>query len=306
MSDNPEPNPDPASTSSEPPKEKKKGMSNLAVRLLTAAVGIPIILWMLFRAPSWVWSTFALFASGIAGSELAGMTLKGERLLQTWMVVATVAVTGVLVWTPHAEILVALLFGVFLAGPLITLARPDPMEKAGGRMAWLIAGPLYIGGAVGAIGKLHHLNEGAGGTWVVLSMMLAWGSDTGGYFAGRAFGKHKLYEKISPKKTIEGSIGGLVTIVAMALAMHFLWMPELSVPHAITLALVAGAIGQAGDLCVSVIKRSTGVKDSGFIIPGHGGLLDRIDALMFTATVTWLYTRFVLDLPVSLPSLPLS
>ena len=306
MSERPENNQD--TTESAPPEpnkgEPKKGMSNLAVRLLTAAVGIPIILWMLFLGPAWVWSIFALAASGVAGSELAAMTLKGERGLSVWMIAATVLVTGVLTWVPTAEVLVTLLFGVVLTGALATLARPDPLPGASAKMGWLIAGPLYIGGAVAAIAKLHHFQGGEGGTWVVLSMMLAWGSDTGGYFAGRAFGKHKLYEKISPKKTLEGSIGGLATIVAMALAMHFLFMPALTVVHAIVLALVAGAIGQAGDLCVSVIKRSTGVKDSGFIIPGHGGLLDRIDALMFTATVTWIYARWVLRLSAEVPSLP--
>jgi phosphatidate cytidylyltransferase len=301
MSDEPETKEAESEEKAPSPEKPKKGMSNLVVRLLTAAVGIPIILWMLFLAPTWVFATFALFASGVAGSELAGMTLKGQRPLQVWMVIATVAVTGVLVFVPTAEVLVSLLFGVVITGALATLVRPDPMSAAGARMGWLIAGPIYIGGAVGAIAKLHQLNDGTGGTWVVLSMALAWGSDTGGYFAGRAFGKHKLYEKVSPKKTIEGAIGGLAAIVAMALAMRFLWMPELSVVNAIVLALVAGAIGQAGDLCISVIKRSTGVKDSGFIIPGHGGLLDRIDALMFTASVTWLYAHWVLGLPETLP-----
>jgi phosphatidate cytidylyltransferase len=301
MSEEPETKAEPKEEPSPEEPKPKKGMSNLVVRLLTAAVGIPIILWMLFLAPAWVWSTFALFASGVAASELAGMTLQGQRSLQAWMVVASVAVTGVLVFVPRADALVTLLFGVVISGALATLARPDPMHTASARMGWLIAGPFYIGGAIGAIAKLHHLEEGAGGTWVVLSMALAWGSDTGGYFAGRAFGKHKLYEKVSPKKTVEGAIGGLVTIVAMALAMRFLWMPELSVVDAVVLALVAGALGQAGDLCISVVKRSTGVKDTGFIIPGHGGLLDRIDALMFTATVTWIYAHWVLELPTRLP-----
>ena len=130
----------------------------------------------------------------------------------------------------------------------------------------------------------------------------AWGSDTGGYFAGKAFGKHKLYEKISPNKTIEGSIGGLVAVVGFALAAHYLWLDELTMVHAIVLGLVAGAVGQAGDLCVSIIKRSTGVKDSGFIIPGHGGLLDRIDALMFTAVVTLLYAQWILGLSATVPN----
>ncbi len=290
--------------SSQPePSQPKKGMSNLALRLLTAAVGIPIILWMLFYAEPFVFSAFGVFAAAVAATELAAMALEGERVLSIWLVIATAAANAVLTFAPTGEALTALLLGLFVMGPLVVLARPDPLEKAALRMGWLIAGPIYIGGAIAAIAKLHHLVEG-GGTWVVLAMALAWGSDTGGYFAGRAFGKHKLYEKISPKKTIEGSIGGLAAVVAMALAVHFLWLPSLTPLHAVVLALVAGATGQAGDLCVSVIKRSTGVKDSGWIIPGHGGLLDRIDALMFTAAVTLAYTTWVLRLAAATPSVP--
>ncbi|MBX3269212.1 MAG: phosphatidate cytidylyltransferase [Sandaracinaceae bacterium] len=299
MSESSEPTP----KKTEPSEGQKPGMSNLALRLLTAAVGIPIILWMLFYAPAYVFSGFGVFAAGVAATELAAMTLDSERLLSTWMVLATAAVTAVLTFVPSGEALTALLLGLFVAGPLLVLFRPDPLERAALRMGWLIGGPIYVGGAIAAIAKLHHITEG-GGTWVVLAMALAWGSDTGGYFAGRAFGKHKLYEKISPKKTIEGAIGGLAAVVAMALVVHFVWLPALGPLHAIVLALVAGATGQAGDLCVSVIKRSTGVKDSGKIIPGHGGLLDRIDALMFTATVTLAYTTWVLHLDARVPELP--
>lgn len=294
MSESTDPAPQP------PTESAPRGLSNLAVRLLTAAVGIPIILWMLYPAPRWVFSCFAVLVALVGGAELSRMTAKGQRPLQGWMIVATMAVTGVLTFSDRADVLVTLIFGVVLSGALASLVWPDPLSEAAGRMGWLIAGPLYIGGAVAAIAKLHHLDNG--GTWVVLSMVLAWGSDTGGYFAGRALGRHKLYPKVSPKKTIEGAIGGLLTVVAMALGMKALWMPELPWVHAVVLALAAGAVGQAGDLCVSVVKRSTGVKDSGHIIPGHGGLLDRIDALMFTAVVTLLYAHWVLELPSAIPT----
>ena len=288
----------------EQPDPAPKGLSNLTIRLLTAAVGIPIIRWMLFLAPRIVWSGFVIAASSIAALELASMTLTGERVLTAWLVAATMTMVGVVAFATRADGLLSATFGVVLSGALLVLARPDPLSAAAGRMGWLIAGPIYLGSAIGALAKLHHFENG--GTWVVLSMALAWGSDTGGYFAGRAFGRHKLYEKISPKKTVEGSIGGLATVVGFALVMKALWMPELPWVHAVVLALVAGAVGQAGDLCISVIKRSMGVKDSGNIIPGHGGLLDRIDALMFTAIVTQLYAYWVLDLPSRVPSLDLA
>lgn len=282
--------------------EEKKGLPNLAVRLLTAAVGIPIILWMLFWAPTKaIFSLVGVGFSLIGALELSGMVIREKAALKVWLVVATMSVTAVLTFAPTAEALVALLFGVVMTGALAALAWPDPLGEASGRMGWLIAGPLYIGGGLAAIAKLHHLDDG--GTWVVLSMALAWGSDTGGYFAGKAFGRHKLYEKISPKKTIEGSIGGLATVVAFALVIKWLWLPSLPWIHAVVLALVAGVVGQAGDLCISVIKRSTGVKDTGHIIPGHGGLLDRIDALMFTAPTTLLYATLLLDVRARVPVL---
>jgi phosphatidate cytidylyltransferase len=282
--------------------QEKKGLPNLAIRVLTAAVGIPIILWMLFWAPTKaIFSVVGVIFALIGARELAGMVIRDKPPLRIWLVIATMAVTAVLTFAPTAEALIALLFGVVMTGALAALAWPDPIGEASGRMGWLIAGPLYVGGGLAAIAKLHHLEHG--GTWVVLSMALAWGSDTGGYFAGKAFGRHKLYEKISPKKTIEGSIGGLAAVVLFALAIKWLWLPTLPWVHAVVLALLAGAIGQAGDLCISVVKRSTGVKDTGNIIPGHGGLLDRIDALIFTAPVTLLYATLLLDVPSHVPSL---
>lgn len=289
--------PEPTRTETTP---AKKGLSNLAVRLLTAAVGIPIILWMLYWAPPYVFSCFAVLVTLVGALELGTMTLKGDAPLRAWLVIASMATTAVIVFSTRADALLTLVFGVVVTGALAALVRVDPMSAASGRMGWLIAGPLYVGGALAAIAKLHHFEHG--GTWVVLSMALAWGSDTGGYFAGRAFGRHKLYEKVSPKKTIEGSIGGLATVVAFAAVIRWLWLPSLPWVHAVVLALVAGAIGQAGDLCISVIKRSTGVKDSGNIIPGHGGLLDRIDALMFTAIVTLLYAHWVLGVTSAVPT----
>jgi phosphatidate cytidylyltransferase len=133
--------------------------------------------------------------------------------------------------------------------------------------------------------------DGAG--YVVVALAFAWMSDTGGYFAGRYLGKHKLYEAVSPKKTIEGSIGGLAGAVLGGVAAHFTFLPSLPLGHAIVLAVVAGFLGQLGDLGESLLKRSVGVKDSGAILPGHGGILDRVDALLVTSTILYLYTRWM-------------
>ena len=126
--------------------------------------------------------------------------------------------------------------------------------------------------------------------FVILALCLSWLSDTGGYFAGRFFGKHKLYEAVSPKKTIEGAIGGLLGGVLGAVVGSVWYLKgQLPLTHAVPLALIATALGQAGDLSESLLKRSVGVKDSGGILPGHGGILDRVDAVMLTSSSVYLY-----------------
>ncbi len=255
---------------------------------------VPVILGLLFWAPSWGFVVMVYLGCAIAAQELFAMTMPGAKLLSAFGVLATLAVMSAMIYLPTAPgALSATLVGVAAVGLLLGLVRPDPIEKASERTAWLIAGPLYVGGLVGTIALLHiRPHQGA---WVLLSMCLAWMGDTGGYFAGRFLGKHKLYEKVSPKKTIEGSIGGLLGSVAGAVIAHYWYLPELPLVDGVILAIVAGALGQAGDLCESLIKRSTGVKDSGTLLPGHGGMLDRIDALMFTAATTWIYATYVLD-----------
>lgn len=281
----------PAPAAEAAPKPKSR-MSNLASRLATAAVFVPLLLWLLYLAPGWSFLILVFVAIVVASAELFAMTMPGARLAQAWGVVASLGVASVVLFLQRADVLVGTMGALVVAGFLVSLVQPEPIERAAQRMGWAIAGPLYTGGLIATLALLHQQEHG--GSWVVLAMMFAWLSDTGGYFAGRAFGKHKLYEKVSPKKTIEGAIGGLGGSVAGALLAHFWFLPVLPLLDGVILAVVAGAIGQAGDLCESLIKRSVGVKDSGSILPGHGGLLDRIDALVFTGAVTWAYVAWVL------------
>jgi len=268
-------------------------MNNLAVRLITAALVSPLLLAIIYLAPQWGFLILIFAATTIAASELVAMTMPGRRLQQAWGIAASVAVLAVVYFQPSPLAIVTGLLGLLVLGFLFGLAAPDPLEAAGPRMAWLVAGPIYTGATLATVALLRLRDNG--GSWVVLVLMLAWLGDTGGYFAGRAFGRHKLYPKVSPKKTVEGSVGGLLGSMTGALVAHFWLLPELPLVQGLLLALVAGALGQAGDLMASLVKRSTGVKDSGWIIPGHGGILDRIDALMLTGTTTWLYTAWILD-----------
>jgi phosphatidate cytidylyltransferase len=133
-----------------------------------------------------------------------------------------------------------------------------------------------------------------GGTaWVVLAFAVTWANDTFAYFAGMLFGKHQLYQKVSPKKTWEGFAGGAVGSVLGALVIRATLLQELSVPHAVLLGAGAAVLGPLGDFTESLLKRAAGVKDSGKVIPGHGGLLDRIDALLFVVPWVYLFVRWL-------------
>ena len=117
-----------------------------------------------------------------------------------------------------------------------------------------------------------------------LALFIVWATDSGAYFVGRKFGKTKLIPSVSPNKTVEGSLGGIVSAVVVALIMVFLYpkqAPSISLLHLVILAAIFSVVGQIGDLVESSLKRHFGVKDSGKILPGHGGILDRFDSLIF-------------------------
>lgn len=271
---------------------KGKRLGNLAQRLITAALFIPLLLYLMYLAPPWGMTLLVGLAVAVAAHELMAMVLPYSRPLRWYGLIMTVALSASVLLVRAADAVLSAIIVVVVGGLVTGLLAPLPLERAASRMAWLIAGPIYVGLLLSTVALLHELPYG--GSWILLTMMLAWLGDTGGYFAGRFLGKRKLYPTVSPKKTVEGSLGGLGGSLVGALLAYGWYLPGLPLVHAVLLAIVAGAFGQMGDLCVSLLKRSTGVKDSGAILPGHGGLLDRIDALMFTAPITWLYATWVL------------
>ncbi len=267
-------------------------MGSTALRLASALPLIPLVLWLMFAAPKWAFQLFGFVWVAIVASELMKMTIPESAKSRAWGILATLGLTAVMFYAPEGPILIVAMFGLVIGALVFGLLSPKPVPDASRRLGWLLGGPIYIGGTLGTVGLLH--DRAHGGAWVLLAMFAAFLSDTGAYFAGRAFGKHKLYPLVSPKKTIEGSIGGLITAAGGAVAVQQIWLAEMPTWHAAVLGVVAAALGQGGDLLESLIKRSCGVKDSGNIMPGHGGLLDRSDALMFTAAATWVYVTFFL------------
>ncbi len=268
--------------------------SNLAVRFATAAVGGPAILAILyFGQPSW-WLAFIALAAAIGAAELFGMLCPNDVVSRVFGVVMTEAVIGIL-WNfgLDARALLTLIFVMPTLAMVVVLLRLGEMKTAALRVAAFVFGPIYLGGGLAASVLVRRDAGSDGPAFVVLSLMLSWLSDTGAYFAGRFLGKRKLYEAVSPKKTVEGALGGLVGAIVGALLAHFFYLKSLPLVDALVLAIVGGGLGPAGDHGESLMKRSVGVKDSGGIVPGHGGILDRVDALLVTSTLTYLYVLWM-------------
>lgn len=267
--------------------------SNLAVRLLTAAIVVPPLLGLLFAGPAWGFFALVVVAAGVASAELFRMTHPVDAVAQGIGVVTTMAAcAATYTFSADPRALLTLIVGVTLIGLLTPLWRLGDMQTAALRTLAGVAAPFYVGSLLATLAMLRRDGGDDGGKLVFLSLTFAWLADTGGYFFGRFLGKRKLYEAVSPKKTRAGFVGALVGASAGALLASSWYLPRLPLLSGLGLALFAGAVGQLGDLVESLLKRSTGIKDSGGIVPGHGGMLDRIDALIVVSPIVYLYASY--------------
>ncbi|MFO0660444.1 MAG: phosphatidate cytidylyltransferase [Polyangiaceae bacterium] len=266
--------------------------ANLVARFLTAVVAIPVLLGVFYKGPAIATFVVVLIAVGAAGRELFRMTHPDDRVSQVIGIVLGLAVCCIVYFLGHdARYLLGIVLGLPIIALFVVLWRLGEMSSAAMRVAALGFGPLYVS-LLSSVALLRRDRGDDGPSYVVLVLAISWVADTFGYFAGRFLGKHKLYEAVSPKKTIEGAIGGLFgSVLSVVIIQHFL-ITSLDLTHGVILALVAGALGQLGDLGESLLKRSIGVKDSGGLVPGHGGILDRVDATVVASVIIYLYTRF--------------
>lgn len=180
---------------------------------------------------------------------------------------------------------------LFIAFAIYSLFSFKDIKVAASEAALLFFGFMYIPYLLGYLVLLRSHPHGA--KWILLIMFIVMSCDSAAYFIGSRFGKRKLYPEVSPKKSVEGSLGGLAGSLLGALLAKLLFFAEISVGDALLAALLIGTLGQIGDLFESLLKRSCGVKDSGTIFPGHGGVLDRLDSILFAAPAAYYYAFFV-------------
>jgi len=268
----------------------------LASRLLTASVGVPVtvVCSLVGGIP------FLLAMNLVIGAGLFEfyrmMEAKGIRPYKTVGVAAGLVVS----WYVYFQ--GGVFSGLFITLMLITIMAMELFRRDGElavfHISTTILGVFYVAWLGSHIILLRQLGEGLvgtdlGGFFVILAFALAWGTDTGAYFVGNAIGKKKLLPRVSPSKSVEGALGGVVVAIIVAFVAKVTIVPLLTVVDVLALGLAAPVMAVLGDLVESLMKRDVRIKDTSRALPGHGGMLDRFDSVLFVAPLVYYYLRFL-------------
>jgi phosphatidate cytidylyltransferase len=263
-------------------------------RLLTAAIGVPLCLFAVFRFPGWAFFLLLAFFFAWAALEFVALVrpLAPRAPWRLLLVTGTVAAAALVVaidpdFFPsgavappslaHAVMVAAALLAI--VPPVAVLASGTPIGEAVPALAILTWATLYFAVPLASLALLQRY------PWIFfLLLAIVWLGDSAAYYVGRRFGRHKLAPALSPKKSWEGAIAGLVTSLAATVAWSF-WREGRFDGALLAVAAVTAIAAQWGDLVESLLKRAAGVKDSGGVLPGHGGIYDRLDAMFLAAPV---------------------
>lgn len=218
------------------------------------------------------------------------MGLGSEQRAEQVLVTVAGTLVAPLLYYQQAAMLLPLLAAIVLLLAGLFLYRLPPINEFSQRFGWLCLGLLYLPLLLGHLIPLRMLPEGR--EWIFLTLMVIMGCDSFAYFIGRKFGKRKLYPAVSPNKSIEGGVGGLFGSVLAVLIARATFLPTVGIVDGILIGLLLGVAGQLGDLFESLLKRACNVKDSGSMIPGHGGILDRLDSLLFAFPLVYYIARY--------------
>jgi len=266
----------------------------LKKRLLTAVIALPLLFLLIFKGGQLAFAIFVVILSIITIWEYFRIIyLDSDKGGKGFIRFFAYLISLGIVWAAHIKsfelIVWLLLLNLVISGiASLRLFKTDPSAPV--ILSKQILGIVYIPLFLSFLVLIRNGENGI--FWVLSVIVIVFLGDSGAYFVGSGFGKHKLSPAISPGKTIEGSIAGLVTSVVAGVIVKLLFFPDLPWGMGILFFLVIGIFAQVGDLFESVFKRHANIKDSGEVLPGHGGFLDRLDALMFAAPAAYLFIQY--------------
>ena len=246
-------------------------------RVLTALALIPIVVWVVVFADHWIFLAVLATVACLCYREYD--TIAGGFGFGKPGVIGYGAGLCVLVWWDMPWLL---LVGLTMVAMILVMRAKD-LATSLPRAALLVMGVVYVFGCWKCARPLREISP----HWLMYGLALNWIGDTGAYFIGRPFGKHKLAPRVSPKKSWEGAVASVIFSVGFGVAYLMYFLPHVPLPVAIGLTAAANIAGQVGDLAESAMKRGANLKDSGGILPGHGGFLDRVDSTLFALPVIY-------------------
>ena len=261
-------------------------------RWLTGLVAVPILIAVIAYGSAAIFAALIALASllGVREYQRLAFAAAARRGLNLMLVAAALILLAAA--AGDRPLLVALIsFSVMV---LLIIQLPVMQRGAGDfdRVGRMLLGLLYIPLLMSHFILLRQAPDGR--AWIFFILVLAFAGDTAAFYIGRRFGKRKLLPEVSPGKTVEGVLGLIAGSIVGCLVFSHFFLPALSPLHTVILALVGSLLGQLGDLCESALKRAAGVKDSGVLLPGHGGILDRLDCLLFITPYVYYYQALIL------------
>nr|WP_305041264.1 phosphatidate cytidylyltransferase [Geoalkalibacter sp.] len=255
--------------------------------MLTGIILLPALILYIAYANTFFFRLLVLVVAGLALFEFLRMALPDERHVERRLGTAAGALLVLLLAGGNARLALGGLSLLLIFWLCWFLLRFRELSSVIHHLALLFLGLIYLALPLGLLAALGDLAWGR--QWVFLILLLTMASDTAAYFVGINFGRRKLYPAISPNKSVEGALGGLAGALVGVLVAKYWFFPVLNLAECLLLALILGPLAQAGDLVESMLKRSFGVKDSGTLIPGHGGILDRLDSLLLVFPPVYFY-----------------
>jgi phosphatidate cytidylyltransferase len=277
----------------------------LLKRIITATIAIPLVTALIYWGSDKLFLLMVILTAGLSLLEFYKMNFNGTKFASIpALIVGSASIiliyyyqdklsfntaAGVGRYISWIIILITVIVVLFLVIQLILFPKNIIFTN---NLIIISVGIVYVCLFLSYLVLLRRLPDGK--DWIFLTLLLVWSADIGAYIAGKMLGAHKLCPLISPKKTIEGALGGMAAAVATAYFARLCFFKELPLAHCVILALGIAVIGQVGDLCESTFKRMGDIKDSGNLLPGHGGMLDRIDSLLFAAPFVYYYNMLIL------------
>ncbi len=247
-------------------------------RVLTTLALIPFAIFTIFFGPHWFFTVVAIgmavacyfeYSAIVGAHGIAPPGIPG-------------CLIGLLLFVDLAWVRIAAIFALVLSFRFEDMAKVLPYASS------IVLGAVYIFGAWRCAMELHAISA----NWILFALAINWVGDIAALYTGKAFGRHKLAPSISPGKTVEGAMGSMMAALLFGAAFRHFLMPAIPLIEILVFSAIGNVAGQTGDLAESALKRGAGMKDSGTLLPGHGGFLDRLDSNLFTLPVTYALLRY--------------